>query len=83
MKATMESTTRMLIVNGMNFRVWEGVSEKGIPFVALVNRLESADPTVQTALITETMAKQKEPESTTQGALDRLGVGAPPAPIVP
>jgi len=74
MKATMESTTKLVIVNGMNFRVWEGTSEKGISFVALVNRLESADFATQSALITETMAKQKAPEDTTAGALARLRI---------
>jgi hypothetical protein len=39
MKATMQSTNKLVIINGMNFRIWQGVSEQGTKFVALVNRL--------------------------------------------
>jgi hypothetical protein len=69
-------------LNGMTFRVWEGVSAKGVNFIAIVNRLESADPEVQAALIQEVITAQKEPAGTTQSALERLGVvpasAAPP-----
>jgi hypothetical protein len=73
-KATMESTSKLVIVNGLNFRVWEGITEKGVAFVALVNRLESTDPQSQQLLITETSEKHKDPEGATGFALARLGV---------
>lgn len=80
MKATMESTSRMLILNGLNFRVWEGVTEKGVPFVALVNRLQSAVPAQQTAMISE-LLKHKDPAATTEPALILMeAIPAPPAP---
>ena len=82
MKAQMESTSKTIILNGMNFRVWEGVSAKGVPFVALVNRLEAADPAVSQAFVQEVMAAQPDPKATTQPALERLGVvpaSTPPA----
>jgi hypothetical protein len=81
MKAQMESTSKTIILNGMNFRVWEGISAKGVPFVALVNRLEAVDPAVSPAFIQEVMATQPTPKDTTQGALERLGavpVNPPP-----
>jgi hypothetical protein len=74
MKAQMESTSKTVILNGMNFRVWEGTTAKGIAFVALVNRLEAADSAVQPAFVQELMTAQKDPAPTTQAALERLGV---------
>jgi hypothetical protein len=81
MKAQIESTSRTLIWQGLNFRVWEGVSAKGVKFIALVNRCESADPEQMRLLVSEISGPSKEPEETTQPALERLGVVAPaPAP---
>jgi hypothetical protein len=74
MKATIESTSKTLIWQGLNFRVWEGVSAKGIKFVALVNRLETADADQMRLLITELAAASKDPEQSTPGALERLGL---------
>ncbi len=53
MKATIESTNKLVIVNGLQFRVWEGVSEKGTKFVALVNRIISSIPDDNKALVIE------------------------------
>ena len=83
MKATIESTSMTLIWQGLNFRVWEGVSAKGIKFVALVNRLETADAEQMHLLIAELAGASKDPESTTAGALDRLGVNPPSADYAP
>lgn len=74
MKATMESTSKKVVLNGLEFRVWEGVTEKGIPFVALMNRLETVDPEVKAAFVKELTAAQKAPELNTASALERLGV---------
>jgi hypothetical protein len=74
MKATIESTSKTLIWQGLNFRVWEGVSAKGIKFVALVNRLETADADQMRLLIAELAGASKDPEATTPGALERLGL---------
>lgn len=46
MKLTIESTTRIIAVNGVPARVWEGVSEKGAPVYLAVTRVavpENAD----------------------------------------
>jgi hypothetical protein len=75
MKATMESTNKKVVLNGLEFRVWEGVTEKGIPFVALMNRLETVYPEMKAVFIKELTVAQKAPETNTAGALDRLGVG--------
>jgi hypothetical protein len=74
MKATMESTNKKVVLNGLEFRVWEGTTEKGIPFVALMNRLETVDPESKGIFIKELTAAQKSPETNTSGALERLGV---------
>lgn len=81
MKATMESTTKLLILNGLNIRVWEGVTENGVPFVALVNRVEAIEQAQQTMLIKE-LAVTKTEATKTVAALERLGV-LPPAPAGP
>ena len=39
MKITVESTTRIVNVNGMDCRVWEGVTERGISIQALIPRI--------------------------------------------
>lgn len=80
MKVSMESTSRTVIINGLNLRVWEGITDKGVPFVALVNRLQSPDPARQKDLVAEVMLKPKEPEASTLSALEQLGVAALPAP---
>lgn len=39
MKATLESTDRVIEVNGVPARVWQGVTAAGVPFVALITRV--------------------------------------------
>ncbi len=39
MRATLESTSQIVHVNGVPARVWEGASEGGVPFTALVTRV--------------------------------------------
>lgn len=39
MKATIQSTTKLVQVNGVPARVWEGVSERGIRFHAYITRV--------------------------------------------
>jgi len=79
LKATMESTTRLVIVNGLNLRVWEGVTEKGVPFIALVNRLESLNGSQMAAMVQE-LSAAKPPSETVEPTLIRMGVVVvPPA----
>jgi hypothetical protein len=72
MKATMQSTNKLVIVNGLNLRVWEGVTDKGVRFVALVNRLAAATPSEQSALVTATMEKHKDSDPAMAVALKTL-----------
>jgi hypothetical protein len=79
MKVTMESTDQKVILNGLELRVWEGVSAAGTPFVVLVNRMIATNPDVASAFIAETVAVHKKPATTTPAALERLGLGGVPA----
>jgi hypothetical protein len=75
MKATMESTSKLVMLNGLQLRVWEGVSEKGVPFIALVNRSESMDETQKNIFIRELSSTPvKDPAPAVAGALERMGV---------
>ncbi|HSZ58662.1 MAG TPA: hypothetical protein VK797_23540 [Tepidisphaeraceae bacterium] len=39
MKITLESTDKIVTLNGVPARLWEGISERGIPVVAFITRL--------------------------------------------
>jgi hypothetical protein len=39
MKITIESTTRIVNANGIDCRVWEGVSERGVKVQCLIPRI--------------------------------------------
>lgn len=39
MKVTLESTTRIVEVNGITARVWEGQTESGIAVIAIIPRI--------------------------------------------
>jgi hypothetical protein len=39
MRATIQSTSQMAEVNGVPARIWEGVTEQGIPFFAYITRV--------------------------------------------
>jgi hypothetical protein len=39
MKATLESTSKVVEFNGVPARIWEGKTEKGIPFHAFIVRV--------------------------------------------
>jgi hypothetical protein len=48
-KITLESTTRLVDVNGNPGRVWEGFTETGVPVMAVITRIavdESLGPEV-------------------------------------
>lgn len=42
MKITIESTTRIVNASGIDCRVWEGVTERGIKVQALIPRIAAA-----------------------------------------
>ena len=74
MKATMESTDKLFILQGLNFRVWEGTSEMGTKFIALVNRCAAVNALDGEVFILDTMKKHKAPEPATLAALAALGI---------
>ena len=39
MKAILESTSKMVTMNGVPCRIWEGVSDGGVPFLAFITRV--------------------------------------------
>jgi hypothetical protein len=39
MKITLESTTKLVELNGVPARIWEGLTEAGVPIVAFVTRV--------------------------------------------
>jgi hypothetical protein len=39
MKATLESTTKIVTINGVPARIWEGVTEKGVRCHAYITRI--------------------------------------------
>lgn len=75
MKATMESTSKLITLNGLQLRVWEGTSEHGVQFVALVNQCAALSDVAQNQLIKELM-QTKEPAPGAKPAFVRLGIEA-------
>lgn len=66
MKATIESTTKMVTVSGVQARIWEGKTECGIPFHAFIVRvgvLKDEDNTQFAAELEEMKAPSPEVES--------------------
>ena len=39
MKITIESTTKVIEVNGVPARVWQGVTSRGVPITCLITRV--------------------------------------------
>lgn len=75
MKATMESTSKKLMLNGIQeYRVWEGVTEDGIPFIALVNRLQVVNPAAAPQFVAALSKTSKDPTADTEKTLVALGV---------
>lgn len=70
----MESTSKTVVLNGMSFRIWEGQTEKGIGFVALVNRLEPADINLKPAFVSELMAASRDMAAGMKDAFERFGI---------
>jgi ribosomal protein S12 methylthiotransferase accessory factor YcaO len=40
---TIESTTRLVAINGVPARVWQGTSERGVPVVCCITRIAVAE----------------------------------------
>jgi len=70
----MESTSQTLIMQGMNFRVWEGKTESGVRFICLMNRSETVVADEMAAFRQEIVKASKSPDETTAGVLERMGI---------
>ncbi len=60
MKVTLESTTKIVKVNGVFARVWEGHTETGIPVHAFVTRIAAPADADQTQFALE-LVEHREP----------------------
>ena len=66
MKATLESTSKIVHLNGLPCRIWEGKTESGIPFLAFVNLVRvsvKSDGEVFAAELQEVKAPSVEAEA--------------------
>lgn len=70
MKATIESTDRVVkLENGAHARVWESVSESGVPFVAYISRVQ-VKTEIQQDEFERDLQEHKRPEPETIHAID-------------
>jgi hypothetical protein len=63
MKVILENTTKFVFVGGVECRVWEGATEKGVPLVAFIPRIavrEQDDATEFAAEFKETRAPSED-----------------------
>jgi hypothetical protein len=60
MKVTMESTNKIVQINGVNSRIYEGVTESGIHFTAFMTYLKPDDERRSADLGIE-LGKSREP----------------------
>ena len=66
MKATLESTSKIVSVNGVPARIWEGKTEKGTRFMAFITRVavpEGLDQAEFTTELKETAVPSADAES--------------------
>jgi hypothetical protein len=71
----MESTNRKLTLNGVQeYRVWEGITEDGIPFIALVNRCQVRNPAQSPQFIEALTRKSKDEAPETPAVLEAMGI---------
>jgi hypothetical protein len=72
-KLTIEHTDRIVDVNGVPARVWEGVSDTGIPCVVLVTRIAVALGHDQTAF-EQDLQEQRPPSPVAERVFDLRSV---------
>ncbi len=61
MKATIESTTKIVELNGVPARIWEGESESGIRFHCYITRVAIDEQETRTAEFQQELAEQRVP----------------------
>jgi len=65
MRITIESTTKIVEVNGVPARVWEGHSERGIKLIAVVTRI-GVDKAEDTSQFEAELQEHKAPSPVAQ-----------------
>lgn len=65
MKITLESTTKIVELNGVPARVWEGETEHGVPCFAFVTRIA---PSIEIPELTEAQVREFEADLAEQRA---------------
>lgn len=69
MKATIESTDKVVVVNMARARVWEGVTEAGVPFVAYIAMVQVKNDADNSQFERE-LEQHKQPSAETVRAID-------------
>lgn len=62
MKVTLESTTKIVELNGIRARVWEGTTETGVPVQAYISRI-SCDVEADRSQFEAELAEQRVPSA--------------------
>ncbi len=71
MKVTLESTTKIIEVRGTQVRIWEGVTENGIPcYAAIALIAHHKDDDHRNEEFVRDLAEQKEPSERAIQAFD-------------
>jgi hypothetical protein len=75
MKATIESTTKVITLvagaKGIQARIWEGVTESGIPFQLYVTRV-AVDPRADNTQFERELQECRAPSAAVRAIPDRL-----------
>ena len=71
MKITVENTTKIVTLNGVLARVWEGATESGIPVHCYVTRIAVANDQDQSAFVRE-LQETKAPSPEVEAIPARL-----------
>lgn len=65
MKVTLESTSKIVQLNGVPARIWEGTTESGIPVHAFITRI-AAPAAADVSEFERELREQKAPNAETQ-----------------
>lgn len=65
MKITLESTTKIVELNGVPARIWEGTTERGVPCFAMIMRIA---PAVEIPELTSAQVREFEADLLEQRA---------------
>ncbi|BCP53833.1 hypothetical protein K32_24500 [Kaistia sp. 32K] len=73
MKITIESTSQIVHVNGVEARIWEGATEAGVPVFAFLTRIVPVTGDLEAHRVFKTeLMKTKAPSAAVEGIPLRL-----------